>query len=80
MGYVYLNCSVPGRIVIHSLFSEPIDLYLARVETWSVLRVQRCTANNAGCASGATFLVRSVSTYITEITLTLFIIVPLASQ
>ena len=54
MGYVYLNCSVPGRIVIHSLFSGPIDLYLARVETWRVLRVQRCTANNAGGASGTT--------------------------
>ena len=56
MEYVYLNCSVPGRIVIHSLFSEPIDLSLARVETWRVLGVQRCTANNADSASGATLL------------------------
>ena len=54
MGYVYLNCSVPGRIVIHSLFLEPVSTDLARVETWRVLRVQRCTANNADCASGAT--------------------------
>ena len=66
MGYVYLNCSVPGRIVIHSLFLEQVSTDLARVETWRVLRVQRCTANNAGCASGATFLVRSVSTHIPE--------------
>ena len=54
MGYVYLNCSVPGRIVIHSLFLEPVSTDLARVETWRVLRVQRCTANNADSASGAT--------------------------
>jgi len=31
-----------------------LSTYLARVEIWSVLRVQRCTANNAGGASGTT--------------------------